>query len=131
MSVDAVGDFLTIIRNGLFVSKTCVTAPYSKLKHEVAKILLDEGFIRGIEVVGEAPAEKKLKITLKYIDGESVIHEIQRASVPGCRAYSGANNVAPVAGGLGISILTTNKGVMTHRDAKRLEVGGEVLCTVW
>ena len=131
MSVDAVGDFLTIIRNGLMVSSQSVLAPHSKLKFEIGRILLEEGFVSDVQVIEDGPVKKKIKVTLKYVDGESVIHEIKRASVPGRRAYSGSRSVTPVAGGLGISVLTTSKGVLTDKVAKRQGVGGEVICTVW
>jgi len=132
MSVDAIGNFLSIIRNGLMVSKPFIVAPYSKIKFEVAKILKEEGFIKDCVVVdSDDPVKKAIKVYLKYFDNESVIHEIKRVSTPGCRCYAGATNMRPVIGGLGISILSTSRGIMTHRKAKELNVGGEVICTVW
>lgn len=131
MSVDTIGDFLTIIRNGLMVSKPSVVAPYSRIKQAIADILKDEGFIRGCEIIEDATGKKMLKISLKYVNGESVIHEISRKSTPGLRMYAGACSMKPVIGGLGISIVTTSRGVLTHKKAKELGVGGEVLCTVW
>jgi len=132
MSFDAIGNFLTIIRNGLMVSKPFVVAPYSKMNFEIAKILKEEGFIKDCVVVNEDnPIEKAIKVFLKYVGNESVIHEVQRVSTPGRRHYSGAQGVKPVIGGLGVSILSTSKGLMTQRKAKELNVGGEVICTVW
>jgi len=132
MSFDAIGDFLTIIRNGLMVSKPFVVAPYSKVKFEVANILKEEGFIKDCIVVNEDDLVKKaIKVYLKYVNNESVIHEIKRVSTPGRRHYSGAKRVKPVIGGLGVSILSTNCGMMTQNKAKELNVGGEVICTVW
>jgi len=131
MSIDAIGNFLTIIRNGLMVSKPFVVAPYSKMNESIAQILKAEGFVRDVAVMQEAENRKQLKLFLKYVDGESVIHELTRVSKPSLRKYSGAHNVKPVIGGLGISILTTNKGIITNQKAKELGVGGEVICTVW
>ncbi len=131
MSVDAVGNFLTIIRNGVMVGKREVTAPYSRLKHEIAKVLLDEGFIRHVNVIDLDATKKNLVIGLKYVKGESVIHEIDRVSTPGLRQYYGFGSMKPVIGNLGISIVTTNRGVMSNKKARSLSVGGELLCTVW
>jgi small subunit ribosomal protein S8 len=131
MSVDAIGDFLTIIRNGIMASKPFVVAPYSKIRAEIAQILKDEGFIKDVSIVDQDDVKKSLKVVLKYVKNESVIHEIKRQSRPGLRLYKGIDSVKPVIGGLGISILTTNRGVVTHKKAKELGVGGEVLCTIW
>lgn len=132
MSVDTIGNFLTIIRNGIAVSKNRVFAPYSRLNYRIAQILEQEGFIRAV-IIEEAQdyAGKILRVDLKYTNGESVIHDLQRISTPGCRIYRGVKKVSPVIGGLGVSILTTSKGVMTDKEAKQRLVGGEVLCTVW
>jgi small subunit ribosomal protein S8 len=121
---------LTIIRNGVMSSKSFVTAPYSNLKFEIANILKNEGFIRNAAVV-EEENKKLIKVFLKYVDGESVIHELTRISRPGRRDYKGVSRIRPVIGGLGVSILTTNKGILTNRKAKELGVGGEIICTVW
>lgn len=129
MSIDTVGDFLTIIRNGVAASKPFVIASYSNFKYQIAQILKDEGFIR--DVVIEDDGHKNLKIFLKYMNGESVIHEITRISKPGRRVYEGVSNFKPVIGGLGLAILTTNRGVMTNKQARQLAVGGEVVCTIW
>lgn len=131
MSVDSVGDFLTIIRNGVLASKRQVLAPHSLLKQEIAHILKDEGFIKDAVVEDLENNKKQLKILLKYVGGESVIHEINRVSTPGRRAYESHALLKPVIGNLGISILTTSKGVMTNKQARQRGVGGEVLCTVW
>lgn len=131
MSIDSIGDFLTIIRNGRMVSKPSVVAPYSRVKHAIAEILKGEGFIRGFEILENASGKKTLKIALKYVNGESVIHEITRESTPGLRVYAGAKSIEPVIGGLGLSIITTSRGLLSHKKAKELGVGGEVICTVW
>lgn len=132
MSVDSIGNFLTIIRNGLMASKLNVVVPHSNLKYEMAQILKDEGFIRGFSIVErEGQAGKQIKIDLKYVNGESVIHEINRISTPGCREYKGIAEIKPVIGGLGVTIISTNRGVLTNKQARELNIGGEVLCTVW
>ena len=128
MSIDTIGDFLTIMRNGLMISRPSVTAPYSKLKYQLALVLQQEGFIRSVAV---DESKRSMVIGLKYVSDESVIHEIKRISKPGRRAYTGSSSIAPVIGGLGISILTTNRGVMTDKQAQALSVGGELICTVW
>ena len=130
MSQDSIGDFLTIIRNGIMRSKPFVLAPFSSVKFDVAKILEQEGFVKGIQVV-EEDNKKKLRVDLKYVDGESVIHSLKRISKPGLRQYKSFTELKPVIGGLGVSILTTSKGFMTDKQAKQLAVGGEVVCTVW
>ena len=131
MSIDAIGDFLTIIRNGLMASKRTVVAPYSKIKFEIVKILKNEGFIKDFEVVESQSHKKEIKISLKYVDGESVIHELVRESKPSRRVYEKSSQMKFVIGKLGISIVTTNKGIMTNKEAKQLAVGGEVICSVW
>ncbi|MCB9493354.1 MAG: 30S ribosomal protein S8 [Epsilonproteobacteria bacterium] len=130
MSVDSIGDFLTIIRNGISVAKRSVVIPFSSLKHEIARVLKDEGYITDFQVVQEEQ-KKNLLVRLKYVDGESVIHEIKRVSTPGRRRYECVAEIEQVIGGLGISILTTSKGVITDRQAKKLNVGGEVICHIW
>lgn len=131
MSVDAIGNFLTIIRNGLMVAKPFIAAPYSKIKFEIAKILQDEGFIKDVVLVENDGIKKQIKIVLKYVEGESVIHELKRISKLGRRHYAGVSKIKPVIGGLGVSIISTNRGVITNKKAKELGVGGEVICTVW
>jgi small subunit ribosomal protein S8 len=132
MSVDSIADFITIIRNGVMVSKSFVTSFYSKERHSIAQILKDEGFIHDFVIINtDSDAKKMLKIVLKYVDGESVIHDIQRVSKPGRRVYVGSQKIKPVIGKLGISILTTSSGVITNQKAEKLSVGGEVICTVW
>ncbi len=131
MSVDSIGDFLTIIRNGIMTGKREITAPYSSLKHEIARVLLEEGFIKDIVKTELENNKKQITLALKYVNGESVIHEIDRASKPGLRLYKGHKKFKPVVGNLGISIVTTNRGVMSNKKARSLGVGGEILCTVW
>lgn len=130
MSVDTIGNFLTIIRNGIHASHYAIQAPYSRMKFQIASILKDEGFVRDV-VVNEEEGKKTLHVVLKYVDGESVIHEINRISTPGRRVYQGITTLKPVIGNLGVAILTTNRGVMTSKAARKFGVGGEVICTVW
>ncbi len=131
MSIDSIGDFLTIIRNGVMISKPFVIAPYSKMCFSLAQILKDEGFVRDVAMEELSDKKKSIKVFLKYVDSESVIHDIKRVSKLSRRRYVGANKIKPVIGKLGISILTTNSGVITHKKAKQLGIGGEVICTVW
>ncbi|MBN1549727.1 30S ribosomal protein S8 [Candidatus Babeliales bacterium] len=131
MSIDAIGDFLTIIRNGVMVGKPWVKMGHSRMREGIANLLKDEGFLSDVYVIEEDANKKSLKLTLKYVDGESAIHSITRKSTPGLRRYSCARTIEPVIGGLGITILSTNRGIMTQHQAKTLNVGGEVLCTVW
>lgn len=113
-------------------SSPFVVAPYSNMRYEITQILKDEGFIKNFVILNEEElTQKSIKIFLKYVAGESAIHKITRISTPGRRMYSGIKNVKPVIGGLGLSILTTNKGIITHKKAKELGLGGEVLCTIW
>ena len=130
MSKDVIADFLTIIRNGVARSKDSITTHYSRMRHELAKILKEEGFISDI-LLEEQDGRKKIIVTLKYVDGESVIHEVTRISKPSCRVYKNIDQIKPVIGGLGVSILTTSHGIITDKSAKNKRVGGELICTVW
>lgn len=112
-------------------SKPHVVVPYSRHIFQIAGILEQEGFIKSVTVNEVDALKKTIKIVLKYVDGESVIHEITRTSKPGRRVYQKSTKLAPVIGNLGISILTTSKGIMTNKQAKEVITGGEVICTVW
>jgi len=128
---DPIADMLTRIRNALTVHKDTVEIPSSKMKQAIAQILLEEGYIKGVELV-EDGFNGKLLITLKYTeDNRSVIGGLQRVSKPGLRTYSGAQTMPKVLGGYGIAIVSTNQGIMTDKQAKRKNVGGEVLCYVY
>jgi small subunit ribosomal protein S8 len=137
MSVtDPIADMLTRIRNAIIVGHPSVAMPSSNLKTAIAKILKEEGFITGFEVVdGPGPGQKTLRVRLKYIgerrERRSVITGIERVSRPGRRVYSGKKEIPWVLSGMGIAILSTPKGVMTGQRARQLGVGGEVLCKVW
>lgn len=127
---DPIADMLTRIRNGQMASKTSVSMPASKLKLAIANVLADEGYILGADV-SEEGAKRTLTIDLKYYEGRPVIEEIQRASRPSLRKYVGKDDVPTVRGGLGVSIVSTSRGVMSDRAARKAGIGGEVLCTVF
>ena len=128
---DPIADMLTRIRNALAVRKETVEIPSSKMKMAIAEILQKEGFIKDVKVV-EDGFNGKLVVTLKYTDGnKSVISGLERKSRPGLRVYSGAENMPKVLGGFGIAIVSTNKGIMTDKQAKAQNVGGEVLCYIY
>ncbi len=128
---DPIADLLTRIRNALQAGFPTVEAPASNLKEEVCRVLKDEGYIRGY-AREEDGKQGLLQVTLKYsADRTPVITGIRRISKPSLRVYTGKREVRLVRSGLGISIVTTSKGVMTDRQARRENVGGEVLCEVW
>ncbi len=128
---DPIADMLTRIRNALVVKKDIVEMPASKTKMSIAKILLDQGFIKGCELVEEG-VQGTLKIKLKYgPGGESVISGLKRISKPGLRVYARKDEVPKVLSGLGIAIISTSKGMVTDADARKKLVGGEVIAYVW
>ncbi len=128
---DPIADMLTRIRNALLVKHETVEIPSSNMKNSIAKILLDEGYIAKYETV-ENGAQSNIVITLKYGPrGEKVINGLKRVSKPGLRIYSGAQELPKVLGGLGIAIVSTPKGVMTDKEARKTNNGGEVLAFVW
>lgn len=130
MMTDPIADMLTRIRNATRVRSQRVEMPSSKLKVEIARILKDEGYIGNFKV-SEEERKKVLKITLRYgTDGRSAISSLKRVSRPGRRVYVGAREIPKVAANLGINIVTTPRGVMTGKNARRAGVGGEVLCNV-
>lgn len=128
--MDSIGDFLTVIRNGIAARKRTVKVATSKLKQSIAQLLKDEGFIKDFKIEQEG-VKVFLTVYLKYVNGEPVIHEIVRKSTPGRRMYQRANGIKPVVGGLGIAIISTNAGLLTDRKARELGVGGETICQVW
>jgi small subunit ribosomal protein S8 len=130
MNSDPIADMLTRIRNAIKARHSKVDVPASKLKIEIARILKEEGYILNYKVAEEAP-KKTIKIYLKYQGNtKPVISTLDRISRPGCRVFAGHEEVPTVLGGLGVSILTTPRGVMTGRDARKQGVGGEVLCQI-
>ena len=134
---DPIADMLTRIRNAVTAKHTRVDMPASRLKAEIARILQDEGYIQGFKTLDEpatktTPATKTLRLFLKYgPHGERLITGVERISRPGRRVYFGKEEVPEVLAGLGTSILTTSRGVMTGRTAVKAGVGGEVLCNIW
>jgi small subunit ribosomal protein S8 len=137
MSVsDPIADMLTRIRNAVMAGHSATAMPSSKMKADIAKILKEEGFIKSYQVVdGDRPDQKVLRIRLKYIgerrDRRSVLTGLVRISRPGRRVYTGKRDIPWVLSGMGVAILSTPKGVMTGRDARKQGLGGEIVCKVW
>ena len=128
---DPIADMLTRIRNGLIARHDSVTMPASNMKKAIAKILLDEGYIKSVDYVDDG-VQGQIKIALKYVQGkESVIKGLKRISKPGLRVYARSSEIPKVLGGLGIAIISTSKGVMTDKEARNAGVGGEVLAYIW
>ncbi|MCW5719167.1 MAG: 30S ribosomal protein S8 [Bauldia sp.] len=127
---DPLGDMLTRIRNAQMRNKSKVSTPASSLRQNVLDVLQSEGYIRGYSSI-EQDGRSEFEIELKYYDGAPVIREIQRVSRPGRRVYTSADSIPRVMNGLGVSILSTPKGVMSDSDAREQNVGGEVLCQVF
>jgi small subunit ribosomal protein S8 len=128
---DPLGDMLTRIRNAQLRGKSKVTTPASRMRIRVLDVLQQEGYIRGYAEVDYGRGRSELEIELKYFDGEPVIRQIDRVSTPGRRVYASVDNLPTVYNGLGISILSTPKGVLSDADARAQNVGGEVICTVF
>lgn len=127
---DPVADFLARIRNAIKARHQKVDVPASKLKLEMARILKEEGFISNFKPT-EEDGKKVIRVYLKYNESQAAISNVQRISRPGCRVYVGKDEIPRVLGGLGINILTTPRGVMTGRQARKEGVGGEILCEVY
>ena len=130
-TTDPLGDMLTRIRNAQMRRKTSVVTPASSLRGRVLEVLKDEGFIRGYARVDYDNGKAEFEIELKYYEGKPVIKEIRRVSTPGRRVYSQVRDIPTVANGLGVSIISTPKGVMSDTRARAENVGGEVLCNVF
>lgn len=130
-TIDPIADMLTRIRNGLMIRKAFVLVPSSKIKVGIAQILLEEGFIQGYEVTSEQP-QPNIRVWLKYDERRRpILTGLERASKPGRRIYKGKQDLPWVLSGLGVAIVSTPKGLMTDREARRQGVGGEILCYVW
>jgi small subunit ribosomal protein S8 len=127
---DPLGDLLARIRNAQMRNKSKVSSPNSRLRESVLGVLKNEGYIRGYTVV-ERDGRSEIEIELKYFDGEPVIREIERVSKPGRRVYTSVKNMPRINNGLGVTIVSTPKGVMADHDARDANVGGEILCTVF
>ena len=128
---DPIGDMLTRIRNASLRGKSTVSTPASKLRGWVLDVLTDEGYIRGYESGTNDQGHPVIEISLKYYEGQPVIRELKRVSKPGRRVYMGSKEIPQVRQGLGVSIVSTPKGVMSDANARHANVGGEVLCTVF
>ncbi|HVE92768.1 MAG TPA: 30S ribosomal protein S8 [Actinomycetota bacterium] len=128
---DPIGDLLTRIRNGLHARHAEVVLPHSSVKARIAEILMQEGYLTDVQIEPSA-VQGKLRVTLKYTpDRKPVILGLRRVSKPGLRVYAGWDEVRKVQGGLGVAILSTSRGLMVDREARRSRIGGEVLCEVW
>ncbi|WP_462268247.1 30S ribosomal protein S8 [Desulfobacter sp.] len=128
---DPIADMLTIIRNGGKAGLSKVDIPGSKIKREMVRVLKEQGYIKDYKFF-EDETQGVIRVALKYVsEGEPTIFGIQRVSKPSCRVYAKSKDIKPVLNGLGISIISTSKGLMTDRQAKEAKVGGEILCNVW
>ncbi len=132
MITDPIADYLTRLRNAIRAGKKVVEIPGSNLKREITKILFEQGYILNYKFEGEGPSQS-IKIALKYdkLTRQCAITHLERISSPGLRQYAGADELPRVLGGMGIAILSTSKGIMTNKEAKKENVGGEVLCYVY
>ncbi|HYM00357.1 MAG TPA: 30S ribosomal protein S8 [Blastocatellia bacterium] len=128
---DPIADMLTRMRNALGAKHQKVDIPVSKLKLEIARILKDEAFISNYKVVGEG-ARRVIRVYLRYGPrGERILSQLERVSRPGCRVYVGSDTIPKVLGGLGVNVLSTSRGLMTDKQARREKLGGEILCRVY
>lgn len=128
---DPLGDMLTRIRNAQMRNRSTVSTPASKLRERVLEVMKEEGYIRGFARVDYSGGKSEIEIELKYFDGKPVIRQLRRVSKPGRRVYSSVSDLPTVANGLGLSILSTPKGVMSDSRARQENVGGEVLCNIF
>jgi small subunit ribosomal protein S8 len=128
---DPISDFLTHLRNASKAGLAQCVSPHSKLKESLAGILKTEGFVRDVATGTDERGHKTVVVTMKYVDSAPVITGIKRTSTPGRRIYSGYSEIPRVLNGLGISIISTSKGLMKDQDARRQKLGGELVCTVW
>ncbi|MCP4603402.1 MAG: 30S ribosomal protein S8 [Proteobacteria bacterium] len=130
--VDPIADLLNRIRNAAMARHASTRVPFSKVKARIVELLRDEGYIDSFSFDEGDGIHREIIVYLKYLDSaNTAIHRMQRVSTPGRRYYCGARNVTRIKSGLGVAIISTSKGIMTDRDARRLNVGGEVLCEIW
>ena len=128
---DPIADMLTRIRNALIARHDTVTLPASNMKKAIAKIMLEEGYIKSVDYIDDG-VQGQIKIVLKYVENkQSVINGLKRISTPGLRVYARTDELPKVLGGLGIAIVSTSKGLMTDKVARKENIGGEVLCYIW
>ena len=128
---DPIADMLTRIRNANTAMHDDVTMPSSKVKEALAHVLEREGYISGFRIEANGSPNKTLTIDMKYVDRKRVINGVRRVSTPGLRVYAKADEIPRVLGGLGVAVVSTSRGLMTDRDARKSRVGGEVICYVW
>ena len=128
---DPISDFLTHLRNASKAGLAQCVSPHSKLKESLAGILKNEGFVCEVSTAADERGHKTVVVTMKYVDGAPVLTGLKRSSTPGRRLYSGYSEIPRVLNGLGISIISTSKGLMKDQDARRQKLGGELVCTVW
>lgn len=131
MGTDPIADFLSRIRNAIHARKERVEAPWSRLKESIARVLQDEGFIGEYNVLEEG-VKKTLRVWLKYDPkGQSIVRGLKRISKPGRRVYVKTNELPPVQNGLGVNVISTSQGILVDRQARKMHIGGEILCSVW
>ncbi|MBM4165922.1 MAG: 30S ribosomal protein S8 [Ignavibacteria bacterium] len=130
MHSDPIADYLTRVRNALRAGRKVVDIPSSNVKRSISDVLMKQKFIDSYEVINDT-SKKTIRIKLKYFEGQSVISGLRRISKPGLRIYSSSDELPRVMNGLGISIVSTSKGVLSDKDARAIGVGGEVLCYIW
>lgn len=131
MNTDPIADLLTRVRNAIKAKNKAVEVPASKEKKAIVEVMKDNGFISEYEVLPDLGTQGLLKITLKYTSGNSAIVALQRISRPGLRKYSKCDDLPEVLNGLGISIVSTPKGIMSNKEAKKMRLGGEILCSIY
>jgi small subunit ribosomal protein S8 len=127
---DPIADLIIRIKNALMARKTSVLVPYSRVKQDIATILMQEGYVTDVSIAENTPF-KELSITLKYVGKLPAVNDVKRLSRPGRRLYSPASKIPRALGGYGITIVSTSKGVMTDKTARKANVGGELLCQIW
>jgi len=130
MMTDPISDMLNRMRNAIRRKYESVDVPASKLKQNIARLLKEEGYIRGIETVSEGP-HPMLRIKLKYVNETPIINGMRRVSRPGRRVYVNKDGIPKVRGGLGTAVMSTTQGMMTDRESRKRQVGGEVICYIW
>ena len=128
---DTIADMLTTIRNGLLVQKEKVQTPFSKVKSNVLKVLTEEGYIKDYKIINETKVIKKIEIVLSYINGHPSIKKISKVSKPGRKVYTKIKKLPSYYNGYGVTIVSTSKGIMTDKKARRSNLGGEILCQVF
>lgn len=128
--MDSIADMLIRIKNALQARHKVVVMPHSKMRAAIAQILLDEGYLADLEVVEQEP-QAELKLELRYVDSMSAITDVKRVSKPGRRLYTSSQKIPATLSGYGVTILSTNQGVISDKEARKKNVGGEILCQVW